>query len=67
MYVRLYSTGGSLIATLRTWSNRNTRNRWSQDSIRLAAYAGQTVRLRFITTTDYSLLSTFWVDDVSVQ
>lgn len=67
MYVRLYSTAGSLITTLRTWSNKNARNVWSQDSISLAAYAGRTVQLRFMTTTDYSLPSTFWIDDVSVQ
>lgn len=67
MYVRLYSTGGTLITTLRTWSNKSTRNVWSQDSISLAAYAGQTVQLRFLTKTDYSYPSTVWIDDVSVQ
>lgn len=67
MYVRLYTTGGSLITTLRTWSNKNTRNAWSQDSISLSAYAGQTLVIRFITRTDYSLTTSFWVDDVSAQ
>lgn len=67
MYVRLYTTGGSLITTLRTWSNRNTRNTWTLDSIALSGYAGQTVVLRFMTHTDYSLPTSFWVDDVSVQ
>lgn len=65
--VRLYSTGGTLLTTLRTWSNRNTRNAWTQDSLSLASYAGQTVKLRFVSTTDYSLLSAFFVDDVSVK
>jgi hypothetical protein len=67
LYVRLYTTGGSLITTLRNWSNRNTRNTWSQDSISLSSYAGQTVILRFMSKTDSSLPTTFWVDDVSVQ
>ncbi len=65
--VRLYSTSGALLTTLRTWSNRNTRNTWSQDTISLSAYAGQTVILRFMATTDSSLRTAFWVDDVSVK
>jgi hypothetical protein len=43
------------------------RNTWSQDSISLSAYGGQTVNLRFMSKTDYSLPTNFWVDDVSVQ
>lgn len=67
LYVRLYSTGGSLLTTLRTWSNRNTRNAWSLDTISLGTYAGQTVKLRFVSTTDSSLLSAYFVDDVAVK
>ena len=65
--VQVYSTAGTLLGTLRTWSNQNTRNTWSQDSLSLSAYAGQTVVLRFVTTTDSSLTTTFFVDDVSVK
>ncbi len=65
--VRLYTTGGSLITTLRTWSNRDTRGVWAQDSISLSGYAGQTVVLRFMGTTDSYLTSAFFVDDVSVK
>lgn len=65
--VQIYSTGGTLLATLRTFSNRNTRNTWSLDTQSLANYAGQTVRLRFTSTTDSSLPSAFWIDDVSVK
>ena len=65
--VQVYSTGGTLLGTLRTWSNQNTRNTWAQDSLSLAAYAGQTVVLRFMTTTDFSLSTTFFVDDIAVK
>lgn len=65
--VQVYSTGGSLLGTLRTWSNRNQRNVWSLDTLSLAAYGGQTVKLRFIGTTDSSLRSAYWIDDVSVK
>ncbi len=65
--VRLFSTSGTLLTTLRTWSNTSTRNAWLQDSISLSGYAGQTVNLRFVSTTDFSLPSAFFIDDVSVK
>jgi len=64
--VQVYSTSGTLLGTLRTWSNTSARNVWSQDTLSLAAYAGQTVVLRFTTTTDYTMPTNFFVDDVSV-
>jgi hypothetical protein len=64
--VRIYNTSGTLLGTVRTWSNASAKNVWSQDSVSLAAYAGQNVRLSFGVTTDSSLTSTFYVDDVSV-
>jgi hypothetical protein len=66
MRVRLYNTSGGLVATLRTRSNTAARNAWFQDGISVAAYAGQTLRVRFEATTDYSLVSSFYVDDVSL-
>jgi subtilisin family serine protease len=66
MHVRVYATSGTLLGTLRTWSNRNVRNVWSQDAISLAAYAGQTVRVSFDMTADSSLISSFYVDDVTL-
>ena len=48
-------------------SNRNTRNAWSLDTLSLAAYAGQTVVLRFMSTTDSIYRTAFWVDDVSLR
>ncbi len=64
--VRVYSTGGTLLGTLRTWSNASLKNTWSQDTVSLAGYAGQTVRIRFEATTDSSLTTSFFVDDVSL-
>jgi len=64
--VQVYSTGGTLLGTLRTWSNTSTRNAWSPDTLSLAAYAGQTVLLRFTTTTDYTQPTNFFIDDVAV-
>ncbi|HYF66250.1 MAG TPA: trypsin-like serine protease [Herpetosiphonaceae bacterium] len=65
--VRLYNTSGTLVATLRTWSNASTKNVWSQDTLSLASYAGQTLRIQFDATTDGSLTTSFFVDDVTLQ
>jgi hypothetical protein len=67
LYVRLYNTSGGLVATLRTWSNASTKNVWSQDSLSLASYAGQTLRIQFVATTDSSLTTSFFIDDVTLQ
>jgi hypothetical protein len=63
----VYSTSGTLLSTLRTWSNRNVRNVWSLDTISLAAWAGQTIRLQFVSTTDSSIASAFFLDDLAVK
>jgi hypothetical protein len=65
--VQVYSTSGTLLKTLRTWSNTSTRNTWAQDSISLSAYAGQTVIIRFSATTDSSASTAFWIDDVVLK
>jgi thermitase len=65
--VRLYNTSGVLVATLKTHSNRDARGAWYQDSISLASYAGQTLRIRFEGTTDSSLVTDFFVDDAAVN
>jgi hypothetical protein len=68
LYVRLYNTSGGLVATLRTWSNASaSKNVWSQDTLSLANYAGQTLRIQFVSTTDSSLITSFFVDDVTLQ
>src|SRR5581483_859454 len=65
--VQLYAPNNSLIATIRTRTNRGARNTWTQDTFSLSQYAGQTVKLRFTTTTDANLKTTFWVDQVVVK
>jgi hypothetical protein len=68
-YVEVRSTSGALLGTLGTYSNRNatTIGSYSQQSLSLAAWKGQTVRLQFRATTDYSLPTSFRVDDVSLK
>jgi hypothetical protein len=65
--VELYNAGGTLLQTLRTRNNIVRRGSWVQDTIDLSSRAGQAVVLRFTTTTDGALASTFYVDDVVLQ
>ena len=69
LYVEVRNTSGTLLQTLATYSNKNkgTAGVYSQKSFSLAAYKGQTIRLQFRTTTDFSLSTTFRIDDVSLK
>ena len=68
-YAEVRSTSGSLLSTLATYSNRDatTAGSYSQKAFSLAAWRGQTVRVQFRGTTDYSLVTSFRVDDVSLR
>jgi hypothetical protein len=68
-YVEVRNTAGTLLATLATYSNLNkgTAGVYSQKSLSVAAYKGQTVRIQFRNSSDSSLLTTFRIDDVSVK
>jgi hypothetical protein len=69
LFVEVRNTAGTLLTTLATYSNLNkgTAGVYSQKSLSVAAYRGQTVRIQFRATTDVSLPTTFRVDDVSVK
>ncbi len=69
LFVEVRNTAGTLLATPATYSNLNkgTAGVYSQKSLSLAAYKGQTVRVQFRTTTDSSLATTFRVDDASLK
>jgi thermolysin len=69
LFVEVRNTAGTLLTTLATYSNLNkgAAGAYSQKSLSLAAYKGQTVRVQFRVTTDSSLLTTFRVDDASLK
>lgn len=69
LFIEVRNTSGTLLATLATYSNLNkgTAGVYSQKSLNMAAYKGQTVRVQFRSTTDISLTSTFRVDDASLK
>ncbi len=70
IFVEVRNTSGTLLATLATFSNLNKGTAGAyvlRGPFSLASFAGQTVRVQFRVTTDFSLQSTFRVDDVTVQ
>ncbi len=69
LFVEVRNTSGTLLSTLATYSNLNkgTAGVYSQKSLNMAAYKGQTVRVQFRATTDSSLTTTFRVDNASLK
>lgn len=64
--VQVLNSGGTVLATLATYSNLNKATGYSQKSFSLAAYAGQTVSLKFTGVEDSSLQTSFVVDDTAL-
>ncbi|HWG55116.1 MAG TPA: S8 family serine peptidase [Gaiellaceae bacterium] len=69
LYVEVRTTGGSLLATLGRFSNRDktTAGSYSQKSFSVASWRGQTVRIQFRGTTDSVYATSFRIDDVSLR
>jgi subtilisin family serine protease len=69
LFVEVRNTSGTLLTTLATYSNLNkgTAGVYSQKSLNVSAYKGQTVRIQFRATTDSSLATTFRVDSASLK
>jgi hypothetical protein len=66
--VQLLRVDGGLVATLATYDNESAQAwDWNPAEIDLAAYAGQTLQLRFWARNDANNPTSFFVDDVSVQ
>ncbi len=70
LFVEVRNTSGTLLTTLATYSNldkTSSSTSYSQKSLNLSAYKGQTVRIQFRVTTDSSLITVFRVDDAALQ
>ncbi|WP_083672808.1 S8 family peptidase [Micromonospora sp. CB01531] len=65
--VQVLNSSGTVLATLATYSNLNKATGYSQKSFSLAAYAGQTVTLKFTGSEDISLQTSFVIDDTAVN
>jgi hypothetical protein len=69
VYAEVRSTSGALLGTLGTWTNANSGpiGVYTQRSLSLANWRGQTVRVQFRATTDVTLPTSFRIDDVSLR
>ncbi|MEV5448214.1 hydrolase, partial [Streptomyces sp. NPDC052644] len=65
--VQVLNSSGTVLATLATYSNLNKATGYTQRSFSLAAYAGQSVTLKFTGTEDASLRTSFVVDDTALD
>ncbi len=64
--VQVYSTTGTLLGTVATYSNLNAASGYQQHTASLASYIGKTVVLKFTGTEDSSLQTSFTLDDVTL-
>jgi xanthomonalisin len=64
--VQVLNTSGTVLATLATFSNLNAASGYVVHTANLSRYIGQTVKVRFVGTEDYSLQTSFVLDDVTL-
>ncbi|MEV5973177.1 hydrolase [Streptomyces sp. NPDC051921] len=64
--VQVLNSGGTVLSTLATYSNLSASSGYVQRSFDLAAYAGQTVTLKFTGTEGSTLQTSFVIDDTSL-
>jgi hypothetical protein len=65
--VQVLSSTGTVLATIGSFSNLNAAAGYQQHSVSVAAYIGQKVTLKFTGTEDYSLQTSFVVDDTALN
>ncbi len=65
--LKVQVVAGGTTTTLATYSNLNKNSSYVLKSFSLAGYAGQTVTVKFTGTEDYSLQTSFVIDDTSVS
>jgi uncharacterized membrane protein len=66
LQVQILNSSGTVLATLATYSNLNARTGYSQESLDVLSYKGQTITVRFIGTEDTSLQTSFVIDDTGL-
>lgn len=66
LYVRIRNIYGSTLRQVQVMTNRSTKDTWVFSSFDVSEFIGQTVQIYFQATTDSSLKSSFFIDDVSL-
>ena len=65
--VQVVNSSGTVLGTLATYSNLDAAGGYTQRSLSLASYAGQTVTLKFTGTEGSTLQTSFVVDDTALN
>ncbi|NUR62380.1 MAG: PKD domain-containing protein [Catenulispora sp.] len=65
--VQVLNSSGTVLSTLATYSNLNHNTGLTQHSFSLKSYAGQQVTLKFLGVEDYTLQTSFVVDDTALN
>jgi hypothetical protein len=65
--VQVLNTGGTVLATLGTFSNLNHATGYQQHSFSMNSFIGQTVVVKFTGSEDVSLQTSFVLDDVALN
>jgi PKD repeat protein len=67
LQVQVLNSSGTVLGTLATYSNLDHNTGYAQHSFSLAPYIGQTITLKFTGTEDYTLQTSFVVDDTALN
>jgi hypothetical protein len=65
--LQILNSSGTVLATVGSYSNLNAGSGYSQHTLDLSAYAGQTITLKFTGTEGSQLQTSFVVDDTALN
>ena len=67
MTVAAADAAGNLLRSLVTLDSASSGAQWQQSSLDLSEFSGQSIQLKFLAQSDSTLVSDFFVDDVTVS
>lgn len=65
--VQVRNSSGTVLSTLKTFSNLNKNTGFTQQSFDLTSFKGQTIQINFVGTEDSSLQTSFVLDDFALN
>jgi hypothetical protein len=66
MALRVLSSSGQVLRTLRTFSNLHERDDYRLETFSLTDFRGQTIRIDFLAREDNGSVTSFVIDDVTL-
>lgn len=65
--VLVADAAGNPLRSMLTLGSSSASTQWQQTSVDLSEFAGQTIQLKFVAQSDSSLVTDFFIDDVTVN